>query len=138
MSVTDVNGASDCHSAPPVGTLPAMATDRARDRRREETHQRLIDAGQRMFSERGFTETTTAEIALAAGVTERTFFRHFATKGDLVIAYWRDRAAALMEAVQDAPLVDEPLEVVRAGLHALAEQLVPDAIVFRGNVRTLV
>jgi len=41
---------------------------------------RLQEAALALYSERGFDQTTAAEIAARAGVTERTFFRHFADK----------------------------------------------------------
>jgi AcrR family transcriptional regulator len=114
-----------------------MADERLRDLKRRETRRRLIEAGDRMIGERGYAETTAADIAAAAGVTERTFFRHFASKGEVVIANWRERAATLTTAMHDAPLTADPLDVVRAGLLAFTRGLVPDAEVFRANVRTI-
>jgi AcrR family transcriptional regulator len=114
-----------------------MASERLRDVKREETRRRLIEAGDRMIGERGYDETTAADIALAAGVTERTFFRHFESKGEVVIANWRKRAADLTAAMHDTPLTEHPIDAVRAGLLAFTEGLVPDAEVFRSNVRTI-
>ena len=56
-----------------------------RDRKREATRHRLLDAGLRLFAERGYHAVTAAEIADAAGVTERTFFRHFPTSTASVV-----------------------------------------------------
>ena len=45
---------------------------------------RLEDAALELYTERGFDETTVAEIAERAGLTERTFFRHFADKREVL------------------------------------------------------
>ena len=94
-----------------------------RDRKREETRDRLLDAGTRLFAERGYDAVTAAEIADAAGVTERTFFRHFPTKADLILTNWRRLAAELQVAMAAMPEGTPPIEVVRAGVGAFAEFL---------------
>ena len=45
---------------------------------------RLQEAALALFSEHGFDQTTAAEIAARAGLTERTFFRHFADKREVL------------------------------------------------------
>lgn len=45
---------------------------------------RLQEAALALFAERGFDQTTAAEIAARAGLTERTFFRHFADKREVL------------------------------------------------------
>lgn len=52
----------------------------------EERRQAIREAGLRIFAQKGYNGSTTAEIARAAGVAEGTIFRHFATKKDLLIA----------------------------------------------------
>ncbi|WP_256838833.1 TetR/AcrR family transcriptional regulator [Ornithinimicrobium faecis] len=52
--------------------------------RRERTHERLLTCALALFEAQGFESTTTAQIAAAAGVTEMTFFRHFASKARVV------------------------------------------------------
>ncbi len=100
-----------------------MAGDTLRDKQRDETRQRLLDAASRLFAERGYDQTTSAEIAQAAGVTERTLFRHFETKADLMLGHWRDNAAALAAAMRKQPDDTPPIEVVRAGLCVFAQRL---------------
>jgi AcrR family transcriptional regulator len=63
--------------------------------RQDATRQRLIDASVRRFREDGYATTTVATIAADAGVTERTFFRYFPTKADVLAANWELHADAL-------------------------------------------
>ena len=92
---------------------------RSRDKKRDETRQRLLDAAVRLFAAQGYDHTTSAEIAHEAGVTERTLFRHFATKADLLLGNWRDNAAALAAAMRRQPDDAPPIEVRTRRAHRL-------------------
>jgi AcrR family transcriptional regulator len=79
---------------------------------------RLEQAAMDLYVERGFDETTVAEIAKRAGLTERTFFRHFADKREVLFA-----GAALLQdlfvaAVVDAPAALPPVDAAMAGVLA--------------------
>ena len=84
---------------------------------------RLQEAALALYSERGFDQTTAAQIADQAGVTERTFFRHFADKREVIFG----GAAALRErivaGVAGAPAADGPLDAVAHGLDEAAAVL---------------
>ena len=79
---------------------------------------RLAEAAFALYSERGYDETTVAEIAERAGLTERTFFRHFADKREVLFAGSSVLQDAMVAAVADAPPDATPLEAVAAGLDA--------------------
>ena len=64
---------------------------------------RLQQAALDLYRERGFDQTTTAQIAAQAGVTERTFFRHFPDKREVLFDEEGTLRAALTSAVADAP-----------------------------------
>src|SRR5665213_3396958 len=86
---------------------------------------RLERAALALYGERGFDHTTVAEIAERAGVTERTFFRHFADKREVLFPpegsqYLQD---LLVGAVADAPASLTPLDAVAAGLAAVGAPL---------------
>lgn len=84
---------------------------------------RLQEAALALYSERGFDQTTAAQIADRAGLTERTFFRHFADKREVLFggsALLRERIVA---GVVDAPAADGPLDAVARGLDAAAAML---------------
>ena len=79
---------------------------------------RLGQAALELFAERGFENTTVEEIAARAGVTERTFFRQFADKREVLFAGSGDLQTALVEAVITAPNTAAPMEVVAAALES--------------------
>ena len=82
----------------------------------QETRQRLLDAAETIFRERGVTRTSLAEIATAAGMTRGAVYWHFKDKADLFRAMC-DRATlpldAMFERAGDAALSD-PLGTLRA------------------------
>src|SRR5882757_9655681 len=79
---------------------------------------RLEQAAMKLYVERGFEQTTVAEIAKRAGLTERTFFRHFADKRE-VLFYGMDMLRDLLtRAVAAAPASATPVEAVGAALEA--------------------
>jgi AcrR family transcriptional regulator len=82
---------------------------------------RLEQAALELYTERGFDQTTVAEIAVRAGLTERTFFRYFADKREVL--FWGQ--GALMDLVTkniaDAPDSASPIDAVGAALKATGE-----------------
>ncbi|MEU3492174.1 TetR/AcrR family transcriptional regulator [Kitasatospora cineracea] len=77
-----------------------------------EARGRLQQAALELYRERGFDRTTTAEIAARAGVNERTFFRHFPDKREVLFDGEADLRAALVRAVAEAPAGLRPLETL--------------------------
>jgi AcrR family transcriptional regulator len=72
-------------------------------RNSEEVRKRLQLAALELFRERGYEETTATEIAARAGVTERTFFRHFPDKREVLFDGDAAFSEALTIAVRNAP-----------------------------------
>ncbi|MFE1317363.1 TetR family transcriptional regulator [Kitasatospora phosalacinea] len=77
-----------------------------------EARRRLQQAALELYQEHGFDRTTTAEIAARAGVNERTFFRHFPDKREVLFDGEDDLRAALVRAVAEAPDGLPPLDVL--------------------------
>ncbi|MEU4232666.1 helix-turn-helix domain-containing protein [Nonomuraea sp. NPDC026600] len=79
---------------------------------------RLEQAALELYGERGYEQTTVAEIAKRAGLTERTFFRHFADKREVL--FWGQGALQelLVQAVADAPGSAAPIDAIAAALEA--------------------
>jgi AcrR family transcriptional regulator len=81
---------------------------------------RLEQAALELFVERGFEQTTVAEIAQRAGLTERTFFRYFADKREVLFAGAGALQDFLTRAVAQAPDSATPLGAIAAALQATA------------------
>src|ERR1700694_1398540 len=80
---------------------------------------RLEQAALELYRERGFDQTTVAEIAARAGLTERTFFRYFADKREVL--FWGQSALVelFVRAVAEAPDSAAPIDAVGAALGAV-------------------
>jgi AcrR family transcriptional regulator len=79
---------------------------------------RLERAALDLYGERGFEQTTVAEIAGRAGLTERTFFRHFADKREVLFAGSTVMRDVIVNAVAGAPASASPIDALAAGLDA--------------------
>lgn len=84
---------------------------------------RLREAALQLYVERGFEQTTVAEIAKRAGLTARTFFRYFADKREVLFAGSADLQHNLVGALEVAPEAASPMQAVAAALDAAAESL---------------
>jgi AcrR family transcriptional regulator len=74
-----------------------------RERRRQQTRARIVDAAAELFAERGFDAVSVVEIAQRAGVVEKTVFNHFPVKEGLVFEADPPMRAALLDAVRRRP-----------------------------------
>jgi AcrR family transcriptional regulator len=84
---------------------------------------RLQEAALALFAERGFDQTTAAEIAARAGLTERTFFRHFTDKREVLFGGAGLLEERILAGVIGAPPAAGPLEAMSRGLDSAAEML---------------
>jgi AcrR family transcriptional regulator len=84
---------------------------------------RLAQAAMDLYVERGYESTTVAEIAQRAGLTERTFFRHFADKREVLFSGFGALEELLVSAVAAAPASATPIDAVAAGLDAIGAVL---------------
>jgi AcrR family transcriptional regulator len=77
---------------------------------------RLEQAAMELYVERGFEQTTVAEIAKRAGLTERTFFRHFADKREVL--FWGSATLQehLVNAVASTPDSAPPIDAIAAAI----------------------
>jgi AcrR family transcriptional regulator len=81
---------------------------------------RLIQAAMELYSERGFEQTTVAEIAKRAGLTERTFYRHFTDKREVLFFGSEHLERAMVEALERAPADLAPIDGIGTVLESVA------------------
>ena len=82
--------------------------------------ERLQASALELFATRGFEQTTTAEIAQAVGLTERTFFRHFSDKREVLFLGQEVFLQMFLDGVDSAPPGASPLEIVAFALQSAA------------------
>ena len=88
-----------------------------------EVRRRLQQAALELYRERGFDQATAADIAARAGVNERTFFRHFPDKREVLFDGEADLRTALMQAIAEAPQGLGPFEVLLCAFRKSARNL---------------
>jgi AcrR family transcriptional regulator len=81
---------------------------------------RLEQAAMALFETRGYDRTTVEEIAARAGVTERTFFRYFADKREVLFGGAKDLERLIVDTIGKVPAASAPLDAVTAALQATA------------------
>ena len=84
---------------------------------------RLEKAAMELFLERGYERTTVEDIAARAGLTERTFFRYFADKREVLFSGSKDLEKGIVEGIESAPKEASPLDAVAAALVAAGAAL---------------
>ena len=82
--------------------------------------ERLQAAALQLFATQGYEQTTTAEIAQAVGLTERTFFRHFSDKREVLFFGQELFLQAFLDGIAAAPPAAPPLTVVGSALASAA------------------
>ncbi len=87
-----------------------------KSQKRELVRNAILDAAIALFEKKGFDQTDVAEIAAAAGISKRSFFRYFATKDDLLARSVLEYGAVLVAAIRSAPRESADLEVIHQTL----------------------
>jgi AcrR family transcriptional regulator len=84
-----------------------------RERKKRATRDALAQAALELFVERGYDETTLAEIADAAGVSTRTIFAYFPSKEAMLFSTFETMSHALAQALADRPAGTDALTALR-------------------------
>ncbi len=87
--------------------------------------ERLVDAALELFHERGYGRTTVEEIAARAGLTERTFFRYFTDKREVLFGGSGELEKGITDAIAGAPPETSPLDAVVGALETVAAGFPP-------------
>lgn len=93
------------------------------ERRRRSTHEALRRAALKSFARKGFANVTVIELAREAGVTERTFFRHFPTKEAVLFQDYETQLEWLAEALAQRPPSESLFDAVLASVSAFPHDL---------------
>ncbi|MGH3172037.1 MAG: TetR/AcrR family transcriptional regulator, partial [Trebonia sp.] len=84
-----------------------------RERKKRQTRDALVHAALELFTAKGYEHTAVREITDAVDVSERTFFRYFASKEDLALSFAKDGTDALLRELSARPPAEEPLTALR-------------------------
>jgi len=106
----------------PGGKSPAPGL---RERKQQQTRERLKRAAMALFLERGFEATTIDDIAATADVSRRSFFHYFASKEDVVAAWQEDAAAALVAEILARPADESMLTAAENAIAAAVKRIDP-------------
>src|SRR3954467_14884015 len=114
-----------CHHHSTAMTLCAIAMIGGVSRWEPDAQGRLQAAALELFEERGFEQTTVEDIAARAGLTKRTFFRHFADKREVLFDGGDALRQVFVEGLEAATAA-EPLDAITASLQAAGAQFGED------------
>src|SRR5215469_2491830 len=104
-------------------SVAVITYHRAMGRWEPDARGRLAKAAMELYAQEGFEQTTVAEIAARAGLTERTFFRHFADKREVLFYGSEMLRESLTRAVADAPASATTMDAVSAAFEAACAAL---------------
>jgi len=93
-----------------------------RERKKQQTRDRLIEAAFALFDERGYDNVSTAEIAAQADVSERTFFRYFPSKDCVIFPDADEQRLHVEELVANLPPTMSVVEGLREALRTISEE----------------
>ncbi|MFC5183151.1 TetR family transcriptional regulator [Actinomadura harenae] len=112
-----------------------------RERKKRRTRTSLIDAALVLFLAQGYDTTTVDEIVAAVHVSQRTFFRYFATKEDVVTGFFDEHDQWFADRLRERPAGERPFtalfETLRMVLKEIADSGPEDAERFRRIRRVL-
>ena len=106
-----------------------------RERKRQQTRERLTRVAMALFLERGFEATTLDDIAAAADISRRSFFHYFASKEDVVFAWHEEITAALIAAVAARPRDESMLAAAENAISAMARQIEPNEAIAMARLK---
>jgi AcrR family transcriptional regulator len=93
-----------------------------RERTRRAVRAELVSEAMELFLDKGFESTTVEDIAVAAGLSRRSYFRYFASKDDVLAEGLAQVGDTIAETVRRRPPAEPPWTALRRGFDALLEQ----------------
>src|SRR5581483_9522787 len=103
-----------------MSSLDATATKLGlRERKKQQTRQTIATAALRLFAERGYDETTLADIATAANVAPRTIFAYFESKEDILLCEENGFLTQLKQRLDNRPEGTTTVDAIREFLSSI-------------------
>ncbi len=99
------------------------ATPGLRERKKQRTRERIVEAAFELFDERGFDGTTIADIAEAADIAPRTFFSYFPSKDDVVFHDFEATHAMVASWLRERDPGTNTIDALRAGIASSKREL---------------
>ncbi|GAA1093941.1 TetR/AcrR family transcriptional regulator [Nocardiopsis composta] len=118
-----------------ITSAPERTAAGLRERKKARTRAALVSAALDLFCAHGFDATTTEEIAAAVGVSQRTLFRYFASKDEIVLSIQNDIESTFLEKVRARPLSEHPYTALVNAVRDAHRELDPDLVV--GQLRVI-
>ncbi|MFC5143922.1 TetR/AcrR family transcriptional regulator [Streptomyces aureoversilis] len=121
---------SAARTAPPSGL---------RERKKRRTRDTLIRSALELFALKGYERTTVDEIAEAAEVSQRTFFRYFANKEEVALAMQTSVDALFLATLRSRPAAEAPLPALRGAVLATwegASEVIESVVPLELHMRT--
>jgi AcrR family transcriptional regulator len=104
-----------------VGSLASVPVVGLRERKKQQTHERIKQCALRLFAARGYDRVTVHDIADAADIAPRTFFLHYASKEDVLIGDTATRARGFISGLRARPAAESAFEALRTCLLNVVE-----------------
>jgi AcrR family transcriptional regulator len=123
--------------AKPFAEAVPSAADKLRARKQQVMRDAMSEAAAKLFRERGFETVTVEEIAQAAGVSRRTFFRYFESKEDVVVTRFERDTEELLTELAARPACETPLLAIRNALVPAIRSALREADLLRDVIRLL-
>jgi AcrR family transcriptional regulator len=97
-----------------------------RERKKQQTRDALLHAALELFQAKGYDQTAVREITDAVDVSERTFFRYFASKEDLALTFIKEATTALLVALAARPPDEPPLTALKEAFRISLREITVD------------
>jgi AcrR family transcriptional regulator len=108
-----------------------------RERKKAQTHEAIVNAALDLFERDGYDATTVEDIAEAADVSPRTFFRYFDAKVDVIMSHKGDRGGELDQLIAERPDDEGPVEAMRHVVRDVLGPMFTDDPVMNRQIRVM-
>ncbi len=125
------------HKAKPFAEAVPSAPEKIKARKQQVVREALVEAAAKLFHARGFEAVTVEEIAIAAGVSRRTFFRYYDSKEDVMVERLDRDGERLLAELAARPIEEPPILAIRNALIAAIEYGLQEPDLVRNAIRLL-